>query len=164
MPPTPLVGPSPAAGLAGSLDLLQQLGAVHKQRLTRLGAAMARLPLEPRLARFLLGSPNPQGARAAAWLARGGDGLKPDLESYLLSKSPSLPEERQLRATTQFAQSNLEAALLAAFPDRVAQVRRGQDPGALRRNGLPPFAAAHARGPMVAGPESGAGRRAQGSP
>jgi ATP-dependent helicase HrpB len=119
--------PPPEAAWDAALHLLSQLGAVQGQSLTPLGAAMARLPLEPRLARFVLGCPTPRGARAAAWLARGGDRLKPDLESYLLSQSPPLPEERQLQTGDQFAESNLEAALLAAFPDRVAQVRRGHD-------------------------------------
>jgi len=116
--------PPPAAWEA-SLELLERLGARRKQRLTPLGQAMARLPLDPRLGRFLLGWPRPEGARAAAWLARGGDPLRPDLEGYLLGKSPPLPEERQLKATPEFASNSLTAALLAAFPDRVAQLRRG---------------------------------------
>ena len=82
---------------------------------------------EPRLARFLLACPGPQGARAAAWLGRGGDTQRPDLDQYLHSRAPALPEERQLRVSERFALSDLDSALLAAFPDRVGQVRRNQD-------------------------------------
>ncbi|MBS2033757.1 DEAD/DEAH box helicase [bacterium] len=121
-----LDAPPDAAWEAG-LSLLDRLGACHGLGLSELGRAMARLPLEPRLARFLLGCPGPQGARAAAWLARGGDSQRPELEQYLHSKSPSLPEERQLRAPAGFETGDLDGALLAAFPDRVGQVRRSQD-------------------------------------
>jgi ATP-dependent helicase HrpB len=117
----------PQAAWEAALQLLRQLGACQGRGLSELGRAMARLPLEPRLARFLLGCPGPQGARAAAWLARGGDSQRPELEQYLHSKSPPLPEERQLRAPGGFELGDLDSALLAAFPDRVGQVRRNQD-------------------------------------
>lgn len=117
--------PPPPAAWQAALELLERLGASRGRHLTDLGQAMARLPLEPRLGRFLLGWPRPEGARAAAWLARGGDALKPDLEGYLLSQSPPLPEERQLKAGPEFSGKSLEEALLGAFPDRVAQLRRG---------------------------------------
>ncbi|MFN8612825.1 MAG: ATP-dependent helicase C-terminal domain-containing protein [Vulcanimicrobiota bacterium] len=119
--------PPPEAAWNSALHLLEQLGARQGRGLSVLGEAMSRLPLEPRLARFLLGFPGPQGARAAAWLARGGDRLRPELEQYLHSKSPPLPEERQLKAPSEFALPDLDSALLAAFPDRVGQVRRNQD-------------------------------------
>lgn len=121
-----LDAPPPAAWEAALL-LLEQLGARQGQGLSELGKAMAGLPLEPRLARFLLACPGHQGARAAAWLGRGGDSQRPDLDYYLHSKAPTLPEERQLRVSEKFALADLDSALLAAFPDRVAQVRRNQD-------------------------------------
>ncbi|MBX3166563.1 MAG: ATP-dependent RNA helicase [Candidatus Eremiobacteraeota bacterium] len=117
----------PEAAWEAALGLLQQLGACRGQGLSELGQAMAQLPLEPRLARFLLACPGPQGARAAAWLGRGGDSQRPDLDQYLHSQAPSLPEERQLRVCDRFAVADLDSALLAAFPDRVGQVRRQQD-------------------------------------
>lgn len=117
----------PEAAWQAALKLLEQLGACQGSGLSELGEAMARLPLEPRLARFLLGCPGPQGARAAAWLGRGGDSQRPDLDQYLHSKTPPLPEERQLKVDDRFAAPDLDAALLAAFPDRVGQVRRNQD-------------------------------------
>jgi len=117
----------PEAAWEAALRLLEQLSATQNGRLTRLGNAMAQLPLEPRLARFLLGYPQRLGIRAAAWLARGGDFRQSDLEEAMTQATPPLPEERQLRPPTEFAVSSLEEALLHAFPDRVAQVRRGQD-------------------------------------
>jgi len=91
-----------------------------------MGREMAKLPLEPRLARFLLGWPTAEGRKASAWLARGGDGARPELEGFLHSGG-SFPEERTLRPSQAFAGNGLTEALLAAFPDRVACLRRGQD-------------------------------------
>lgn len=121
-----LVAP-PAERWQAALQLLEQLGACQRQAITPLGRAMAELPLEPRLARLLLGWPGREGVRAAAWLSRGGDAQNPDLADYLARTSPPLPEERSLRPGERFAETSWEAALVAAFPDRVAQVRRGQD-------------------------------------
>ena len=117
----------PEAAWEAALRLLDQLGACQGKGLSELGKAMATVPLEPRLARFLLACPGAQGARAAAWLGRGGDNQRPDLDQYLHSRAPALPEERQLRVSDKFALTDLDSALLAAFPDRVGQVRRNQD-------------------------------------
>lgn len=118
--------PPPAAWEA-ALRLLRRLGAIgEKNGLTELGKSMAGLPVEPRLGRFLLGYPRDSGRRAVAWLARGGDRQQPDLEEYLQT-SQRLPEERQLRCEETFASQDIDQAMLAAYPDRVAQVRRGSD-------------------------------------
>lgn len=118
----------PQPAWEAALKLLHQLGALRRGKLTPLGKAMLRLPLEPRLAAFLLGWPEGNGPTAAAWLGRGGDRAQPELERYL-ARPEKLPEERQLRhrLPAEFARASLDEALLAAFPDRVAQVRRGSD-------------------------------------
>ncbi len=117
----------PADRWQAALQLLEQLGACQRQVITPLGRAMAELPVEPRLARLLLGWPGREGVRAVAWLSRGGDAQHPDLADYLARTSPPLPEERSLRPDQRFGSPSWEAALVAAFPDRVGQVRRGQD-------------------------------------
>ena len=116
----------PEAAWNEAEQLLRQLGALQGQQLTPLGRAMAELPLDPRLARFLLGYPRPQGRRVAAWLARGGERGKSELETFIAS-GVRFPEERQLNCSEDFALPGLDESLLAAFPDRVAQVRRGRD-------------------------------------
>lgn len=121
------IDPPPPSSWQAAEELLARLGALDERGLTHLGRAMGKLPLEPRLARFVLGYPRPEGIRAAAWLGRGGDARQGDLELYLIGDGPSLPEERQIRPPADWAQASLEEALLQAFPDRVARVRRQQD-------------------------------------
>jgi ATP-dependent helicase HrpB len=119
-------GGGPPLAWQAAESLLHQLGALQEDQLTPLGRAMAGLPVEPRLARFLLSYPRPQGRRVAAWLSRGGERNQSDLEVFIGS-GQRFPEERQLHCSEEFACGQLDDALLAAFPDRVAQVRRGKD-------------------------------------
>ncbi len=63
-----LEAPDPAR-LGRALGLLEDLGAMHRGRLTRLGASMARLPVHPRLARLLVEGHRAGVARRAALAA-----------------------------------------------------------------------------------------------
>jgi ATP-dependent helicase HrpB len=82
----PFLDPPPAAALSEARRRLQELGAITEEgRLTEHGSAIARLPLEPRLAHMLIESAArgfAQGAADAAVLLteRGLGGNDPDLE------------------------------------------------------------------------------------
>jgi ATP-dependent helicase HrpB len=125
-------------------ELLTVLGALGEdQSITRIGLQMARVPLHPRLARFLVAAAGTGILREAADLAarlsesrfrpddRAHQTFATDLEA-ILAAEPSY-NTKQLR--TQLARSvnnipaktpdphALEKALLLAYPDRVARKR-----------------------------------------
>jgi ATP-dependent helicase HrpB len=133
--------PAPAA-LAAATALLEQLGAVSSGRLTPLGTRMSCLPLHPRLARILIEG---HGAYEAA------------LACALLSERQTLPQHpptttcdllignaaalapdavrnaRELQRTfgagqPHVSERDLRRALLAGYPDRVAQRRAAGQP------------------------------------
>jgi len=127
----PWFEPPPAHALAAATTLLERLGALRDGRITRIGAAMARLPLHPRLARLVVAAKElGHGARlahAAAQISEAG---------------PRAPDPRQIKrisaqlerliGKTHARGSPEEAVLrgiLAAYPDRVA---RRREPGSDR--------------------------------
>ncbi|HTA77409.1 MAG TPA: ATP-dependent helicase HrpB [bacterium] len=131
---------------SSALTLLKRLGAVnHENRLTETGRRMANLPLAPRIARFLLetekhAGSNPmilrQACRLATYISEekmGAEDLLEDLRRYQPGYEASKLDEKLAgllkvghlsanKPDTQ-AQSALAIGLLAAFPDRVAQIR-----------------------------------------
>lgn len=123
-------------------QLLARLGATDDAGLTGVGRTLARLPLPPRLARLVLDAAgHPDACLMAAWLSEGRAG-SPDgrtTDSDLLSILPvarGLPHLRRAadaigRAAGRRVESGsrrldddaMGRAVLAGFPDRVAQRR-----------------------------------------
>lgn len=141
-----LESPPPAA-LEAAQRLLVQLGAVDiAGRLTEAGRRMAGLPLHPRLARLVLESgergAGREGCALAALLSAGQrlpsgrEGAGPS-DLLVLLESEWEPRTRQLfeqvrRAAPQWRREGggddaLLAAILTAFPDRVARRRQGSE-------------------------------------
>lgn len=138
-----LDAPSPGAWEAAG-RLLERLGALDgRGTLTPIGAAMARMPLEPRLARLVVEADRrgvgDQGCAAAAVLSaelrlpETGEQSGPS-DVLRLMEAPWTPRVRLLheqirrqagvRAQGDADDRALLIAVLAAFPDRVARRRR----------------------------------------
>ena len=150
--------PAPEA-LDAALALLEQLGAVDGDRLTEIGSRMSRLPLHPRLARIMIEA---NGADAAALacailsdrqlLPRHPPTTTCDL---FVSIEGSVPPHvsrnaRELQrgfdgTRGALGETELRRALLAGYPDRVAQRRLPDQPRVLLASG---------HGGVI-GPESG---------
>jgi ATP-dependent helicase HrpB len=133
--------------MEASLDLLRRLGALTEDRPTRLGRAMRRLPLHPRLARVVLGA---RGSReAAAACAALSEGWFPDHGSEstdcdllpIADRIKTAPprvrraaaeiEQRARQAVARIDDDALPererhsicAAVFAGYPDRLARRR-----------------------------------------
>ncbi len=137
----------PAAAVDAAAGLLAALGATGPQgRLTSLGRRMARLPLHPRLARFVLEAARlgarRDGVAAAALLSLGArlpeqPAPLAETDLYILLDSDWDPRarlimqqlHRMVSAVTEPSEGgdSLCQAALAAFPDRVARRRAGLD-------------------------------------
>ncbi len=136
--------------LDAAFALLRRLGAVESNRLTKLGEAMHRLPVHPRLARVLVeAASHPQAAAACAVLAEGWQPATSEAatsDSDVLSALDRWSEApasvkgaaRELEGLARELAAGSEAktdgtallrALLAGFPDRVA---RRREPGSSR--------------------------------
>jgi ATP-dependent helicase HrpB len=134
--------------LEAALMLLERLGAVRSRSLTDVGREMARLPLHPRLARMLVAA---QGARSmirSCALLSAGARLTPRSASTssdvlsLIDDWASTPDsiqavarqvEGQVRgrftsAGQPASDDDFRRAVLAGYPDRVAQRRGPRDP------------------------------------
>lgn len=138
--------------VTAGLDLLRALGAVEGGRLTEIGRAMSRFPIHPRLARILLEG---QGSRwsvlACAMLAdRQFLPLHPaattsDLLSAIEDEDRLPPhilrsarELQRLSGTHGYPgmdETAFRRALLAGYPDRVAQRRAAGEPRVLLASG-----------------------------
>ncbi|MCS0503046.1 ATP-dependent helicase HrpB [Ancylobacter mangrovi] len=138
--------PPPAPAVNEARALLRELGALDADgRVSAAGRAMARLPLEPRLARMVIEGARRGAAERAAMIAaivgeRGLGGDSPDLLHRLddLRRERSRRVEEVRRQATGWAREAERlagppdreasppsaAALLAlAFPDRIARAR-----------------------------------------
>ena len=121
--------PPPAAHLAAAGELLQLLGAVSGEgQITPLGRRMVRLPVHPRLGRLLLEAETrgllPAACRFAAQLsnrATAGAALE-RTERQLLQ----LMGQRGPTATGPADDGLMAPLYLAAWPDRIAQRRTGE--------------------------------------
>jgi ATP-dependent helicase HrpB len=142
--------PSPEA-IDAALALLARLGAVEGGILTETGRAMQRLPLHPRLARMLLAAKGARQAVRACALLSERHLLPPrtattasDLLSALDRWSDVPPHvqrvaqeiqaiglsSRESRAPSpeSISETDFLRAVLAGYPDRVAQRREPQSP------------------------------------
>lgn len=137
----PFLDPPPAAALAEARRRLEALGAITADgRLTDHGRAIARLPLEPRLAHMLIEASARGFGQAAADAAvllteRGLGGNDPDLDLRLRrwrsDRGKRADAARglgrrwmQLSGSTPGGANRLAEAVALAFPDRLSR-RRG---------------------------------------
>ena len=163
--------PSPAR-VNSAMALLARLGAVDAGQITVLGRDMQRLPLHPRLARTLIAARGSfEGSAACAWLAEPTrfDGQRVATSCDLLpviDHWPRMPQhlrrvaDHLQRASRQLlgkayrdriGETELRRALLAGYPDRVAN-RRPQKVRAAPRDDKVTLATGHG---AVMGRESG---------
>lgn len=133
----------PAAAFAEARGLLRDLGALDAGgQITPAGRAMARLPLHPRLA-HLLGVAGPQAATLAATLSRPrrASGQGADIEPALKALDAETRKEaaRLSRAVatpgTEHDTLTPGEMLALAYPDRIAQRRKGEAPRYLLSGG-----------------------------
>lgn len=143
----PFLDPPPAPAIAEARQRLTTIGAIDSEgRVTAHGRAIARLPLEPRLAQMLVEAGNRGFAAAAADAAvllteRGLGGTDPDLELRwrrwrndrgrradgargLARRYVSLVEGKPApQGSAASAREALAASLALAFPDRLSRRR-----------------------------------------
>ena len=115
--------PPPAAHLAAAAELLRMLGALGVDgRITALGREMARLPLHPRLARFLLAGQQagalPEACRIAAELSS-----RAAATTLIERTARQLLQLLGAGGGTTAETVGLPGAYIAAWPDRLAQRR-----------------------------------------
>jgi len=141
--------PSPEA-LDAALALLARLGAVRDGALTETGRVIQRLPLHPRLARMLVASNGAKQLAQACALLSERHLLPPrtatttsdllsaldrwsDVPSHVqrvareIERLASNPEYRSSRPDS-ISESSFRRAVLAGYPDRVAQRREPHSP------------------------------------
>ena len=153
----------PAAAFAQGLELLKELGALDAEgRPTAHGRAMAAAPLSPRLAHMLL-SAGPERKATAARLAalledrgilRGESRRETDLRRHMealadparyeaergggvdrQARARLLEEARRLAGKGGESVGEIGGLLALAFPDRIAQRRKGEAPRYLLSGG-----------------------------
>jgi ATP-dependent helicase HrpB len=112
--------PSPDR-VTAAMSLLQQLGAVDDRGLTEVGRRMQRLPLGPRLARVLLAAHGSfEGCAACARLSEPAATDHRFIEQNLAKAAKSVIGDRY---RAHVSDTELQRALLAGYPDRVAKRR-----------------------------------------
>ena len=136
--------------IAAALTLLERLGATKSGALTEIGRAMQRLPLHPRLARMLVAADGAWNVAQACAILSERHLLPPrtaSTTSDLLSaidRWNELPGHVRQTAshvasafprTSAVSDSDFRRAILAGYPDRVAQRRAPQSPKLLMSSG-----------------------------
>ena len=117
----PWMTPPPDSAWSQAVGLLKMLGALDTDgRLTKKGAAMAKLPMHPRLANMMMAGGDPL---YAAVIEEGSRSRETDIR-YV----PATPRIRELsrrfaRFGTPDARLSAASALALAYPDRVAKGR-----------------------------------------
>jgi ATP-dependent helicase HrpB len=116
--------------------LLERLGALDdKGDITKIGHAMSKIPLHPRLSRMLLDSVENNSIReaaSAAALISEGSMHRLNLLDELDTKDPvtNLTRERLLRLVgkpTSSTRGDVAACVLKGFPDRVARLNEARN-------------------------------------
>jgi len=122
----------PSAAITRAEDLLERLGATDQR-----ARKMARYPLHPRLARLVMEAEErgvgEEGCRTAAALSSGARAASCDLMNLIDAPFDPVTERhfQQIRRMVRPAKPHahdanaLSLAILTAFPDRVARVRKG---------------------------------------
>jgi ATP-dependent RNA helicase HrpB len=136
---------APAAdAIAAALALLRQLGAVDGVRLTALGARIQSLPLHPRLSRILIAAGGSRAAAlACAWLSERGvisGAFESDVAAAVENERNLPPHVLRVagelqRLVPRESGSELAAALLRGYPDRVGRRRERHSPRVLLASG-----------------------------
>ena len=139
--------------IAAALALLERLGAVEGGALTSIGKQMQRLPLHPRLARMLVAANGARQMAQACALLSERHMLAPRTASTTsdllsaLDQWSSVPSHVQRVARdvegfvassagrASLSDSDFRKAVLAGYPDRVAQRREPQSPRLLLSTG-----------------------------
>lgn len=135
----PFLDPPPAPAIAEARERLRRLGAVDDEgQLTACGRAVARTPLEPRLAHMLIEAVKRGFGRDAADVAvllteRGLGGNDPDLEArhrrWRGDRGPRAEAARRMAANwarsspASNGPAKIAEALALAFPDRLSRRR-----------------------------------------
>ncbi len=146
----------PADSLEGAVRLLERLQSVSRGRLTPLGRRMQRLPLHPRLARILLAANGAwEAAVACAALSERTfvpgrptttscdlltavdqvERLPPHVKAVARQIHSLGPAGSGIAARSHVDESRLRQAILAGYPDRVAQRRASGSPRLLLASG-----------------------------
>jgi ATP-dependent helicase HrpB len=115
--------------IEAGMELLRSLGAINNGRLTSAGTTLRSLPLHPRLGRILIDA---HGAGEAVTLVAKLGGGGPPEERELISIARKLlgDDYRQ-----HIDDATLRRALLAGYPDRVAQRREPKSARVLLSSG-----------------------------
>ena len=141
--------------IAAATALLERLGAIHNAALTEIGKRMQRLPLHPRLARMLVAADGAWNVAQASAILSERHLLPPrtaTTTSDLLSaidQWASLPGHVRQAAeyvasgfsrtdrarTSRISDDEFRRAILAGYPDRVAQRRAPDSPRLLLSSG-----------------------------
>jgi ATP-dependent helicase HrpB len=122
-----------ADSLQAAAELLERLGALDPcGRLTQAGREMARMPLHPRLARLILDAGDDGCALAAVLSAgekrNGASDVLALLDANWEPRTRQVYQQiRRLAPRSRAGKEALPKAVLAAFPDRVARRRRGNE-------------------------------------
>lgn len=131
VPGLPWFQAPPAKSLAQAHELLERLNVKNP-------AALARLPLHPRLSKLLLDAQDrgcsAEACRIVAFLSSGERASHPDLLHVLEQNPPGnvAQIERQLRRLVppkgrSYSDEQMRMSLLAAYPDRVARKRNANE-------------------------------------
>jgi ATP-dependent helicase HrpB len=115
--------------IEAGMELLTSLGAIDDGRLTSAGTTLRSLPLHPRLGRILVDA---HGADEAVTLVAKLGGGGPPEERELISIARNLLGSHYRK---HIDDATLRRALLAGYPDRVAQRREPKSPRVLLSSG-----------------------------
>jgi ATP-dependent helicase HrpB len=120
----------PPERLEAALDLLRQLGAIENRKLTPIGEELRRYPLHPRLARLIVAANGAEQAVAIAAAISEGVRLTRNetTRSDAFALADAAPREivrelKRIAAGGRADETAILKAILAAYPDRVAQRR-----------------------------------------
>jgi ATP-dependent helicase HrpB len=115
----------PAERLDAALDLLRQLGAIEGKKLTPIGEELRRYPLHPRLARLIIAANGDETAIAiAAAISEGVRSTQSDVFALAdLAQREIVRELKRIAPHGKADETTIRKAILAAYPDRVAQRR-----------------------------------------